>query len=76
MNMCHLPFIVHVGMELQLPFARQVTKESPDSVYPTSQLIMATSPYVVPTGVCAVPFAVIGESQSGEECLGDYKRVM
>jgi hypothetical protein len=56
--------MLHVGEELHVPLDVQVMKESPTLVYPVSQLIIATSPYVVPFGVSAVPLTGAGSPQS------------
>ena len=59
-----LPFLVHVGSSLHVDPASHVMKAFPTSEYPVLQLMIATSPYVVPFGVSAEPSAGAGLPQS------------
>ncbi len=56
--------MVNVGVSLHAGPASHVMKAFPTSEYPVLQLMIATSPYVVPFGVSAEPSAGAGLVQS------------
>ena len=57
----------HSGWELQTAPTSQVISDGPSRMNPSSHNISATSPYVVPFGVFAVPFVGDGSPQSRKE---------